>query len=72
MGVHQVALREKDLAIVDLRSKLEESSATRETDEKLTKLQANLDQELVILQGREKELARLQEELEEKTVESLR
>ena len=39
LGVQQAALRKKDLAIADLWSKLEESSAARrETDEKLVKL----------------------------------
>ena len=50
LGVQQAALREKELAIADLWSELEESfMARRETDEKLAKVQGDLDQELVVL-----------------------
>jgi len=56
------------LAIVDLQKKLEESSVERrEAEEKLGKLQADLDQKLAALRGREGELVRLQGELEEVT-----
>jgi len=52
LSVQQAALREKDLAIADPQSKLEESSTMRrETAEKLAKLQLDLDQELAILRG---------------------
>jgi len=43
LGVQQAALKEKDLAITDLQSKLEEFAVRREIDEKLTKLYAVLD-----------------------------
>ena len=47
LGCQQVTLREKDLAITDFQKKLEESSAARrEADEKLAKLQADLDLKL--------------------------
>ena len=52
-GGQQVRLREKDLAIVDLQKKLEESSAERrEADEKLLKLQAYLDEKLSLFKVR--------------------
>jgi len=48
--VVRVALREKNLAIIGLQKKLEESfAARREADEKLAKLQADLDQKLASL-----------------------
>ena len=58
-SVQQVALKE-NLAIADLQSKLDVSSAAkRESDEKLAKLQADMDQELDAFRGREGELAQL-------------
>ena len=63
LSVQQAALKKQDSSIVDLQSKLEKvSAARRETDNKLAKLRADMDQELARLPGK----------LEEKTVESLK
>ena len=49
LGLSAGRLREKDLAIAELQRKLEESAERREVDEKLTKLQIDMDQELAAL-----------------------
>jgi len=53
LGIQQAALREKESAIADLPSKLEESSAARrEADEKFTQFKVDLEQKLAVFRGR--------------------
>ena len=53
LSFQQDVLRDKDLKIVNLQSKLKETSAVRKaSDEELAKLRAGMDQELTMLQGK--------------------
>jgi len=67
LDAHRDALKEKEGTIAELLRRMKEHSAAGEVvSSKVSRLQAHLDHEVVVQQGREKELERLRGELEKK------